>query len=87
MKDRLLALKHKFEDDAAWQTIFHKRMTYFWAINMIAATVVFFAAPGVWANASILYLVLVSLYANMATDYGAVSAAEASVEAHALTAH
>lgn len=85
--NRLSALRRKFEDDAVWQTIFHKRMTYFWMLNMVAATVVFFVAPGIWANASILYLVLVSLYANMATDYGAVSAAEASTEAHALTAH
>lgn len=87
MVERLRNFRKKFEDDAVWQTVFHKRMTYFWLFNMVAATIVFFAAPGVWASSSILYLVLVSLYANMATDYGAVSAAEASTEAHALTAH
>lgn len=45
---------------------------------MPLAVTVFLLLPGVWASASIFYLVLVSLYANFATDYGAVSAAEAS---------
>lgn len=81
---KLQALKHKFEYDPAFQTKFHLRMTYFWLFNMIGVTTVFIAAPGVWAQISLLYLVLVSLYANAATDYGAVSASEASE--HAKTA-
>lgn len=81
MLTKLKAFRKKFEDDPHWQTLFHKRMSYFWLVNMIVATLVFALAPGLWAQASILYLVLVSLYANFATDYGAVSAAEASESA------
>jgi hypothetical protein len=83
----LSAFRTKFEDDPHWQTQFHKRMTYFWLVNMIAATVVFFFAPGLWAQAAVFYLVLVSLYANFATDYGAVSAAEASESADVAASH
>lgn len=45
---------------------------------MVVASAVFFFAPGLWQQASIFYLVIVSLWANFATHYGAVSAAEAS---------
>lgn len=76
--ERLQAFRHKFEYDAEFQTAFHLRMTYFWLVNMAVASAVFIFAPGLWSKASIFYLVLVSLYANFATDYGAVSAAEAS---------
>lgn len=76
--NRLRALRHRFEYDPEWQTKFHLRMSYIWLANMLVATGVFFFAPGLWATASIFYLVIVSLYANFATDYGAVSAAEAS---------
>jgi len=78
---KLKALKHRFEYDPSFQTKFHLRMTYFWLVNMAAVTGVFVFAPGVWAQISLLYLVLVSLYANAATDYGAVSASEASEHA------
>lgn len=75
---KLHDLKHKFEYDPKFQTTLHIRMSYFWLFNMAVVVLVFFFAPGIWAQASILYLVLVSLYANFATDYGAVSASEAS---------
>jgi endonuclease/exonuclease/phosphatase (EEP) superfamily protein YafD len=74
----LRKLKHKLEYDPVFQTTFHIRMAYFWLFNMVAAVTVFIFAPGFWAQASVLYLVIVSLYANFATDYGAASASEAS---------
>ena len=70
--------KERFETDAKLQLKIHKIASYFWIVNFFAALFVFFAFPGVWSSASVLYLVLVSLYANFATDYGAVSAALAA---------
>lgn len=75
---RLKDFRHKFEYDPEFQTQFHLTMSYIWLANMVLASIVFFFAPGLWSTASIFYLVIVSLYANFATDYGAVSAAEAS---------
>jgi len=68
----------KFETDPAFQYRIHMVFTYVWVVNMVAAVLVFSFAKGFWNHASVLYLVLVSLYANFATDYGAVSAAEAA---------
>lgn len=79
---RLKELRRKAEYDPEFQTHFHRIMVYFWLINIPAVTVVFFFAPGLWAQASIFYILIVSLYANFATDYDAMSASEAS--AHAL---
>jgi len=74
----LRKLKHKLEYDPEFQTTFHIRMAYFWLINKVVAVTIFIVFPGFWARASVLYLVIVSLYANFATDYGAASASEAS---------
>lgn len=71
-------LKHTFEYDPIFQTKFHLFMSYLWIANMFIAVAVFVFLQGLWLKASILYLVIVSLYANFATDYGAVSASEAS---------
>jgi hypothetical protein len=70
--------KTRFEEDADLQFKIHKIFAYIWLVNIVAALCVFFLAPGIWASASVLYLVIVSLYANFATDYGAVSAALAA---------
>jgi len=51
---------------------------WWWAINFIAVIMVFAFANHTWQVISVLYLVLVSLYANWATDYGAMSAALAA---------
>lgn len=58
----------------------HRAAMRFWLVNAAVVVTVFFAAPGVWAKVSVLYLVLVSLYANWSTDFGAMSAAEAAAE-------
>ncbi len=49
--------------------------------NAGVAITLFEVTPGFWARFSILYVMLISLYANFATDYGAVSAAQASTAA------
>lgn len=74
-------LKHfikDFETNPQTQYKIHMFFTYFWLCNMALALSVFLFAPAFWSKASVLYLVIVSLYANFATDYGAVSAAEAA---------
>lgn len=68
----------RFESDPDVQYRIHMVFTYVWLVNMAVAVAVFSLAPAVWAKWSVLYLVIVSLYANFATDYGAVSAAEAA---------
>lgn len=82
MWGQLRHAREEFEYDAKFQTKFHLRMAYFWAVNLIVASLVFFFARPLWDKASVYYLVIVSLYANLATDYGAASASEASDAAH-----
>lgn len=74
-------LKHfikDFETNPALQYRIHMTFTYVWVVNMALVLAVFLFLPRVWAALSVLYLLLVSLYANFATDYGAVSAAIAA---------
>jgi hypothetical protein len=84
MGSKLKTFRDKFENDPEWQTRFHLWMVYFWLLNIPLVTLVFFFAPAFWSKASIFYILVVSLYANFATDYDAVSASEAST--HALRA-
>ena len=58
----------------------HMWAARFWAANAIAAVIVYVLAPALWSRISVLYLVLVSLYANIATDSGAMAAANASTD-------
>lgn len=67
-----------FESDPITQYKIHMFFTYAWLVNMVIAISVFMFAQPFWQRFSVLYLVVVSLYANFATDYGAVSAAEAA---------
>lgn len=69
------------EDDAKTQIMVHKIMMRFWIVNFVVASLVFFLFPEIWATASIYYVVAISLYANFSTDYGAVSASQASLRA------
>lgn len=67
-----------FETNPAVQYRIHMTFTYVWLVNMLVVLLVFLYLPEVWIRLSVLYLLLVSLYANFATDYGAVSAAIAA---------
>lgn len=68
-----------FEDNPHTQIVIHKWALRFWALNAIVATLVFFFATDFWSKVSIFYIVFISLYANFATDYDALSAAQASL--------
>ena len=73
-------LFRRLEGDPKTQYMWHKWAMRFWLINAVAVVAVFTFAPSVWMRASVLYLVLVSLYANWCTDFGALSAAEAAAD-------
>ena len=69
-----------FEGNPKTQYFTHKIMARFWAVNAVVAVAVFILASAVWSRISVLYLVLVSLYANWSTDAGAMAASEAAGE-------
>lgn len=77
-------LKHfikDFETNPRLQYRIHMTFTYIWVVNALVAVAVFVFAQRLWQFASVLYLVCISLYANFATDYGAVSATIAAGQA------
>jgi hypothetical protein len=51
---------------------------WYWVANFPAVTALFFFAPGVWVKVGLLVTLIYSIYANFATDYGAMSAAMAA---------
>jgi len=73
------SLLRKFNVDPKFQYKLHLVMTYFWAFNMVLCVLCFILLPVFWAKFSIFYILFVSLYANFATDYGAVPGAEAAI--------
>ena len=86
MRNRKMPVRHawlgKFikglEYDPRIQYKVHLYAMWWWVLNFIAVILVFAVANHTWQVISVLYLVLVSLYANWATDYGAMSAALAA---------
>lgn len=66
------------EYDPKVQYKVHLYAMWWWTVNFIAVVLVFAFANHAWQTISVLYLVLVSLYANWATDYGAMSSALAA---------
>lgn len=66
------------ETDPVLQYKVHIWAVRVWLVTMLAVALVFTYAQGFWNHASVLFLVEISLYANLATDYGAASAAEAA---------
>ena len=66
------------EDDAATQIKIHRISIRFWIVNFVVASFVFFALPDIWNAYSLYYLTSLSLYANFATDYGALIASQAA---------
>ena len=77
---------HDFEYSAKVQFKFHLVMMVFWTLNAIVALSVFIFFPHLWIRASILYVLLISLYANWDTDYDAMSASLAALHGEELLA-
>ena len=68
----------QLEDDAKTQAKFHLSMAWFWVANVPIVTYLFLYQPDIWIKYGVFYILLASLYANFATDFGALSAAQAS---------
>lgn len=73
-----------FEHDPHVQFKFHTFAMFFWMLNAVVALVIFIFFPQVWIAIGILYVLLLSLYANWDTDYDAMSASGAWMEAQSL---
>jgi hypothetical protein len=56
----------------------HKWGSIYWLINFPLICALFFFAPTLWVKLGIFITLIYSIYANLATDYGAMSAAEAA---------
>jgi hypothetical protein len=56
----------------------HKWGSIYWLINFPLICALFFFAPTLWLKLGIFITLIYSIYANLATDYGAMSAAEAA---------
>lgn len=69
------------EDDAAVQAKVHKWACVYWLVNFPVIAVLYFVFPNTWIALGLLVNTFYSLYANFATDYGALSAAQASLHA------
>lgn len=80
----LLRIFHAFNINPRFQYLFHLIGTFIGFAVMIAIPLIFFLAPTAWASASILGLVLITLYGNFTTDYCGVSDSEASGHGAAL---
>lgn len=70
----------KVEGDPATQYKIHKIMARAWIIMTPVVIAVCVLAPGIWLRVSIVYVVVISHYANWAGDQGACSAADAAAD-------
>lgn len=73
-----------FNGSPHFQYLLHLVGTFWGGAVLVAMPLVYFLAPGVWAQTSILALVLITIYGNFSTDYCGVSDAEASGHGAAL---
>jgi hypothetical protein len=56
----------------------HKWGAIYWLANFPLICFLFFFTPGLWLELGIFITLIYSIYSNLATDYGAMSAAEAA---------
>ena len=77
----------EFEEDARTQARFHLGMAYFWLLNFPFVLYVFTYQPAIWNKYGVFYVLIASLYANFATDFGALSGAQASMKADRIDVH
>jgi hypothetical protein len=56
----------------------HKWGAIYWLINFPLICCLFFFTPALWLKLGIFITLIYSIYSNLATDYGAMSAAEAA---------
>ena len=69
---------HQLEFDPQTQWQFHRKMSWYWVANFPLVAVLFFGFPRVWIGVGLLVNTFYSLYANFATDFGAIPASYAA---------
>lgn len=69
------------EEDPQVQYRVHLTAMWFWFAMTIIVVFVFIFAQGLWLDISILYIVLISHYANWATDFDGASSSLAALHA------
>jgi hypothetical protein len=74
----LKVLVHDLEYNPRTQYSVHLVAVWFWVINLPLIIAIFVFLPGVWLQLGLFVTLLYSLWANFATDYGAMSAALAA---------
>lgn len=72
---------HRLEYDPQTQYHYHLTMTRYWALNFPVIIVLFFVFPQLWVAIALFINTIYSLYANLATDFGAVPASYAALKA------
>jgi aspartate/methionine/tyrosine aminotransferase len=77
-KGRMQVVVTALETDPDVQYRVHRWGAIYWLINFPIFTYLFFFARGFWDTTGVFVILLYSLYANLATDYGAMSAAMAA---------
>jgi hypothetical protein len=69
---------NSLETDAHTQYRVHLYGVVYWLINFPLVAYLFFGLPALWIKWGIFITLVYSIYANFATDYGAMSAAMAA---------
>lgn len=79
---------HELEYDPTTQWVYHRKMTWFWFVMFIpvivmglASTMGVWLSPLMWANVLLIFNLVMSCYANFATEFDAVAAADAARKA------
>ena len=72
--------------DVNAQKKLHLRLAIFWAINLPVVCLIYFLLPEVWKEASILYLAVVSIYANFVGEISSWQAAKVEVRQEEIEA-
>lgn len=74
-----MGLWQKIQGDPIWMRGVNGWLVWFWVANFPPVILIYALAPDVWKQASILYLALVSIYANVAGHWAAWQASRAEV--------
>lgn len=77
-------LLHDLEYNPYTQYRVHITASYFWIVNIFVVLLVQQLFSDAWSQIAVLYVAIVSLYANFATDYGAASASLAAMGSNPL---
>jgi len=84
VKARVRVAVTALESDPMVQYRVHRYGAIYWLINFPVFALLFFFARGFWDTTGVFVILMYSLYANLATDYGAMSAALAAQGKHTL---